>query len=132
MRFALISIAVNLVLNLVLILPLRHVGPPLATAIASTVNVWLLYRQLVRRGHFIADRRLRRRAPRLVLAALAMGAVLWRGQIYIMPYVHGSWFMRFGALAALVSGGVVVYALGTVVMGAFSRDDIALLVRRRR
>ena len=36
------------------------------------------------------------------------------------------------ALAALVSGGVVVYALGTVVMGAFSRDDIALLVRRRR
>ena len=131
-RFALISIAVNLVLNLVLILPLRHVGPPLATAIASTVNVWLLYRQLVRRGHFIADRRLRRRAPRLVLAALAMGAVLWRGQIYIMPYVHGSWFMRFGALAALVSGGVVVYALGTVVMGAFSRDDIALLVRRRR
>ena len=131
-RFALISIAVNLVGNLVLIVPLKHMGPPLATAIASSVNVWLLYHRLVRRGHFIADRRLRRRAPRLVLAAVAMGAVLWRGQIYMMPYVHGTWFMRFGALAALVSGGMLVYALATVIMGAFSRDDIALLLRRRR
>jgi len=131
-RFALISIAVNLVGNLMLIVPLRHMGPPLATAIASTVNVWMLYHRLVQRGHFIADRRLRRRAPRLVLAALAMGAVLWRGQLVMMPYVHGTWFVRFGALAALVSGGALVYALATVILGAFSRDDIALLLRRRR
>jgi putative peptidoglycan lipid II flippase len=112
--------------------PLQHIGPPLATAIASTVNVWMLYRRLVRRGHFMADRRLRRRAPRLLLSALAMGAVLWRGQMLIMPYVHGSWFMRFGALAALVCAGMVVYGLATVILGAFSRDDIALLFRRRR
>jgi len=75
---------------------------------------------------------LRRRAPRLAVAALAMGGVLWRGQMLIMPYVHGSWLMRFGALAALVSAGMVVYGLATVLMGAFSRDDIALLFRRRR
>lgn len=130
-RFAMISIAINLVGNLALIVPLRHMGPPLATAIASSVNVWMLYRRLERRGHFIADRRLRRRAPRLALAALAMGAVLWRAQGLMLPYVHGSWFMRFGALAALVSGGMVVYALATLVMGAFSRDDLALLLRRR-
>jgi len=129
-RYALISMAVNLVGNLILIVPLHHVGPPLATAIASTVNVWMLYRRLVQRGDFIADRRLRRRAPRLVLAALAMGAVLWRGQLLIMPYVHGSWAMRFGALGALVGGGMVVYGLATVIMGAFTRDDIAMLVRR--
>ncbi|WP_018075529.1 murein biosynthesis integral membrane protein MurJ [Novosphingobium nitrogenifigens] len=131
-RFAMISMAVNLVGNLVLILPLQHMGPPLATAIASTINVWMLYSTLVRRGHFIADRRLRRRAPRLTLAALAMGGVLWRGQELIMPYVHGSWPVRFGALVALVSSGMVVYGIATVVMGAFSRNDLVLLVRRRR
>jgi putative peptidoglycan lipid II flippase len=49
-RFATISMGVNLALNLILILPLRHMGPPLATAIASTVNVWLLYSTLVKRG----------------------------------------------------------------------------------
>ncbi|WP_353230975.1 murein biosynthesis integral membrane protein MurJ [Novosphingobium sp.] len=131
-RFALISIAVNLLGNLLLIMPLHHVGPPLATAIASTVNVWMLYRELGRRGHFIADARLRRRAPRLLFAALAMGAVLWRGQDLIAPYVHGSWAIRFAALAALVSAGMLVYGLATIVLGAFSRDDIALLLRRRR
>ena len=63
MRYAMISIAINLVLNLALILPLKHVGPPLATALASTVNVWMLYHTLKKRGHFETDARLRRRVP---------------------------------------------------------------------
>ncbi|MFC3173211.1 murein biosynthesis integral membrane protein MurJ [Novosphingobium bradum] len=131
-RYATVSMVVNLVGNLALILPLQHMGPPLATAIASTVNVAMLYRTLVARGHFVMDARLRRRAPRLVLAALAMGVALWFGQGLLTPYVHGTWLVRFAALAALVSAGTVVYGLATVVMGAFSKDDIALLLRRRR
>jgi putative peptidoglycan lipid II flippase len=131
-RFATMSMAVNLVGNLLLIVPLRHMGPPLATAIASTVNVWMLYRELVKRGHFIADAQLKRRAPRLALAALAMGAVLWAGQGLLMPYVHGTWLVRFATLAVLVSAGMVVYGLATVLLGAFSKDDLQLLLRRRR
>jgi putative peptidoglycan lipid II flippase len=131
-RYATISMGVNLALNLALIFPLAHVGPPLATALASTVNVWMLYRTLVKRGHFIADARLKRRAPRLALAALAMGIVLWLTQGLLMPYVHGTWLVRFAALAVLVSAGMVVYGLATVVLGAFSREDLALLLRRRR
>ena len=69
MRFAMISIAVNLALNLALIVPLEHIGPPLATALASTVNVWMLYHTLKKRGHFEADAQLRRRVPRLAVAA---------------------------------------------------------------
>ncbi len=45
-RYATISMVVNLVLNLALIVPLKHMGPPLATALASTVNVAMLYRTL--------------------------------------------------------------------------------------
>ena len=131
-RYATISMAVNLVLNLALILPLQHVGPPLATAIASTVNVAMLYRTLVARGQFITDARLRRRAPRLALAALAMGVVLWAGQGLLMPYVHGTWFVRFLTLAVLVSAGGLVYGLSAILLGAFSRDDLQLLLRRRR
>ena len=51
------SVGVNLVGNLILIPVLGrygygHVGPPLATAVASTVNVWMLYHTLKKRGHF--------------------------------------------------------------------------------
>ena len=131
-RYATISMALNLVLNLALILPLQHVGPPLATAIASTVNVALLYRTLVARGQFALDARLKRRLPRLALAALAMGAVLWTTQGLLMPYVHGTWFVRFAMLSVLVSAGGLVYGLCAILLGAFSKADLALLLRRKR
>ena len=131
-RYAMISMGVNLIGNLMLIVPLQHMGPPLATAIASTVNVWMLYRTLVKRGHFVADARLKRRVWRLALAALAMGGVLWLGQGLVMPYVQGTWTIRIAAMAALVTAGAVVYGLATVILGAFSRDDLKLLLRRRR
>lgn len=130
-RFATISMAVNLLLNLILILPLHHMGPPLATALSSTVNVVLLYTTLVKRGHFTMDARLRRRAWRLGVAALAMGAVLAFTQGYLLPYTHGGWFVRLGAMGVLVGGGVCVYGVATFALGAFTREDLGLLRRRR-
>ncbi|MEG3125603.1 murein biosynthesis integral membrane protein MurJ [Sphingomonas sp. GB1N7] len=130
-RYATISMAVNLVLNLALIVPLKHMGPPLATALASTVNVALLYGMLRRRGHFVPDARLKRRAWRLALAALAMGAILWLLQDLLMPYTHGSWLVRSTAMVVLVGAGGLVYAIATFVLGAFTRDDLAFLRRKR-
>lgn len=130
-RFAMISMGINLLGNLALIVPLQHMGPPLATAIASTVNVAMLYATLVKRGHFEVDARLKRRAPRLALAAVLMAAALWFGQDLMAPYVHGSWLVRGLALGALVSAGCLVYGLATIATGAFTRDDLQLLRRRR-
>jgi putative peptidoglycan lipid II flippase len=131
-RYAMQSMVVNLVGNLALIVPLRHMGPPLATAIASTVNVAMLYITLTRRGHFAPDARLKRRVPRLALAALAMGGVLWATQSQLMPYVHGTWLVRFVALAVLVGAGALVYGLATLALGAFTRADLATFFRRKR
>ena len=131
-RYAMISMVVNLVLNLVLIVPLAHMGPPLATAIASTVNVALLYRTLRQRGQFEPDARLRRRVWRFALAALAMGGVLWLLQGQLMPYTHGTWLVRSTAMAALVGAGCLVYAVAAFVLGAFSFDDLRALVTRRK
>lgn len=131
MRFAIISIAVNLVLNLAFILPLKHVGPPLATALASTVNVWMLYFTLKKRGHFESDARLRRRVPRLAVAALIMGAALYWFSPLVDPYMVGSIVRRFVALVVLVGAGVAVYGVACFVTGAFVVDDIKLLMNRR-
>jgi len=130
-KYATISMVVNLALNLALIVPLAHMGPPLATAIASTVNVWMLYATLRKRGHFAPDARLKRRAWRLALAALAMGAVLWTLQGLLTPYTHGTWTVRLAALAALVGGGALVYFAATLLLGAFTRDDLRLFRRKR-
>src|SRR3546814_17119427 len=72
-RYAMISIGVNIVGNMILIPMIGTIGPPLATSLASTIHVYMLYRKLCTRGHFVADAKLRRRLPRLVLAAALMG-----------------------------------------------------------
>ena len=132
MRFAMISIAVNLVLNLALIVPLKHMGPPLATALASTVNVWMLYHTLKKRRHFEADARLKRRIPRLALAAILMGVALFFIAPLLDPYMTGSIFRRAGGLIALCAAGGAVYAIACFVTGGFVLDDLKLMVRRTR
>ncbi|MEG3165082.1 murein biosynthesis integral membrane protein MurJ [Sphingomonas sp. PB2P19] len=131
-RYATMSMGINLVLNLILIKPLGHMGPPLATAIASTVNVALLYRTLVRRKHFTADARLVRRTWRLVVAALIMGVVMFFLNHLFQPFVTGSNLQRWGAMVVLVTTGGVVYGLATLATGAFRLGDIATLLRRSK
>ena len=135
-RLALWSVAINLVGNLVLI-PLLgrygvgQVGPPLATALASSVNVVALYVTLARRGHLTLDAQVRRRVPRLALAAAVMGAALLFVTPWIEPYLTGSLVTRGLALVALVGAGVAVYALACFVTGAYRPADLRSLRRKK-
>jgi putative peptidoglycan lipid II flippase len=107
-------------------------GPPLATALASTINVWMLYHELKKRGHFTADRRLRRAVPRLAVAAVLMGIALYFVAPVVVPYLTGSILRRAGGLVALVTAGLVVYGIGCLLTGAFALDDLKLLTKRAR
>lgn len=136
-RLAIYSMAVNLVGNIVLIpalgtIGMGHVGPPLATAVSSTVNVWMLWTTLRRRGHFETDRQLRRRAPRMAAAAVIMGGALFFLTPYVDPYLTQSLLVRIAALSVLVGGGAAVYALACFATGAFALDDLKALRRRAR
>ena len=130
-RYAMISVGVNIALNLALIPSVGHVGPPLATAIAATINVALLYRTLAKRGHFAADARLKRRLPRLALAAILMGVALWAGEALLDPYLTATFWTRVTALVVLVAAGGAAYALASLVTGAYRVADLKALVRRR-
>ncbi|HEU4967793.1 murein biosynthesis integral membrane protein MurJ [Sphingomonas sp.] len=135
-KFATISVGVNLVGNLVLIPTLGrvgfgHIGPPLATALASCLNTFMLYRELRRRGHFHADSRLKRRIPRLVLAALIMGAALFVLAPMAWPYLTGSIVRRAIALIVLTGGGAAVYGAACFLTGAFRVSDLRALLTRR-
>lgn len=130
-RFATISVGVNLVLNLALIPWIGHVGPPLATAVAATVNLVLLYRALGKRGHFAADAQLKRRLPRLALAAILMGGALYAGEQLLDPYLTGNLWMRFAALSALVGAGGALYVVACFVTRAYRVSDLKALIRRK-
>jgi len=135
-RYAIQSVGVNLVGNLTLI-PLLgqwgygHVGPPLATALSSTANVWLLYSTLSKRGYFIADAQLKRRIPRLALAAILMGVAIFGFDYLLDPWLTGRLWERYAALVTLVGAGVAVYGLACFLTGAFVLDDLKTLMKRR-
>lgn len=130
-RFAMLSIAVNLALNLALIPTIAHVGPPLATAIAAWVNVAMLYVTLRRRGHFALDRQLTHRLPRFAIAALLMGAALFGADQLVAPWTTGAILHRVIGMVALVGAGAIVYALACLATGAFRLADLRALLRRR-
>jgi putative peptidoglycan lipid II flippase len=73
----------------------------------------------------------RRKVPRLAVAAALMGATLLLVTPRIDPYLTGSIVSRGLALAVLVGAGVLVYALACFATGAFRVADLRSLLRRR-
>ena len=138
-KIGLITLAVNFALNIVFnagalapasvagSLPLLgHIGPPLATSIASIFNMVALAVVLRRRGHLVADAALLRRLPRMAAAAAAMGVTLWFAEAPLFQF--GRWF----GLMSLVTLGMGVYGVAALALGAFDARAFARLLRRRR
>ena len=108
-------LALNLALSLALMHPLRHVGPPLATTLAMTVNAALLCTLLLRRGYLVPDRLLWSRLARMCVATAAMAGALWAVRGLLVP--HPGAHVGFIALAVLVAGGMAVYAAAAAALG---------------
>lgn len=132
MRFAIISVVVNVTASLLLSLWLGHVGIALATTIAAWVNAGLLGITLSRRGLFALDDRLRRRLPRIVLSGLFMGALLLAGTYALRAnYAVGAGFVAAAwGLLLLVTGGVFSYFIIAHVTGAMRLGEIKSMLKR--
>jgi putative peptidoglycan lipid II flippase len=94
-------------------------------------NVAALWVMLWRRGHFVVDRQLARRLPRMLLASAAMGLVLvlatpvWQAS----EAVRG---LRWPVLAGLIGLGLATYFVVGWGLGAFRPDELRAALRRRR
>ncbi len=129
-KVGVLVVAVNLALNVVLTPVIGHVGIALATSVASWLNVLALGWLLMRRGRLVLDRRLRRAAPRLLAAAVAMAAVLLALQAMVFPLEGG--LARLGGVAVLVATGMVAYFGAAQAIGALDLREVRRMLRRRR
>lgn len=129
-RVALAAVAVNVVLKIALMGPLAQVGLAVGTAVGAWVNAGLLALVLYRRNLFHVDARLKRRLPRLVLAAAGLAGALALAQAWLAPWIFGTGLAeRLGGLAVLVTVGIVVYAALVLALGLFRRADLAVFRR---
>jgi putative peptidoglycan lipid II flippase len=111
-------LGLNVALSLALMTPLKHVGPPLATTLAMTVNVILLTVLLLRRGFLVPDRLLWSRMARMGVAAAAMAVTLWRLRVLLLSASAGT--VSILKLFVLVSVGLASYGLVAWMLGLAS------------
>jgi len=130
-RIGMVAIALNLVLNLLFMVPLAHAGPALATSLSAIFNVLSLAVVLSRRGQLALDRRLRRRLPRMALAALVMAGVLWFAERTVFAELGATAGLRWVGLAILVGSGLAGYVVAAQLFGAFDVRELLAVMRRR-
>jgi putative peptidoglycan lipid II flippase len=133
-RVGIATVVLNIALSLVLIRPLGHVGLATATALAAIANVAALWTVLYRRGHFLVEPRLAARLPRMVLASLAMGAVLWAAEtlVWAPAMESGVRGLRWAGLGLLIALGLATYAAAALALGAARLSEVKALLRRGR
>jgi putative peptidoglycan lipid II flippase len=121
------GLAVAIVLGVVL----GHVYGASGIAASIALGAWSSASALIRHGAvnfgFSIDAAARRRLPRIVLAALAMGGLLWISATF-GPDPHGGAQGIF--LGMLISTGIAVYGLLLVAFGAIAWDDAVAAIRQ--
>lgn len=128
--YALVAMLVNAALAIGLSGAIGFLAAATATTLASWVMVLLLWRGSRQFGQAArVDKRLKRVVPRIVLAAITMGAALWGGTVLLETSLVTAG-LRYGALAVLVLGAMVVYAVAILAFGALSRDDLKRALKR--
>jgi len=131
LKLAAVSVAVNIALSLALFPFLGHIGIALATAVAAWINTGLLALLLRRRAFLSLDERFRSRLPRILAAAIVMGALLWGLWTLLAPWFDAGIFARVAGLVLLVGGGLGAFAGLAFGFRAVERADLAALLGRR-
>jgi putative peptidoglycan lipid II flippase len=124
------SVALNLAMNLAFMVPLRHIGPALATSLAAIFNVGCLGMGLMRRGHLRLDARTKERVTRMLAATGCMAVVLWLVRRALFAPLLGS--SRMMALVVLVASGLLAYGITAIAFGAGDWAALRPLVARAR
>ena len=130
-RIGLASIALNLSLNVMLMGPMQHMGPPLASSLSNWANVIGLAAVLAWRGHMAIDRELLRAIARMLAACVAMAAALFLLERVAYAPLRAEALLRWAGLAALVGGGLVAYGASCFAVRLVRPSDLRALRRRK-
>jgi putative peptidoglycan lipid II flippase len=127
-KAALIGIAVNLLLKVVLMAPLAQVGLALGTAVGAWVNLLLVMGFAIRANHLTVDREMRTSFLKFA-AIVAVLALAFRVFVRVAPTLFAG-LPRFhdeATLLLLIVAGSAIYATAVVVL--FGRSWVRALVR---
>jgi putative peptidoglycan lipid II flippase len=137
MRFALISMGINIVLGAALFFGLRSTGEPgfpglaIATSIAAWVNVAMMAFSLRARGAYAPSPQASSRFVRITLVSAALGLVLFLAQSN-RAALEAALGTKEAAIALLILGGGTSYFVFLFLTGAVTFTEVRHAFQRDR
>jgi putative peptidoglycan lipid II flippase len=129
-HYALIAMAINLLVAIGLAPVFGWIAPAIATTLAGWVMVFLLMRGTRPLGEVAQfDDRFNARIWRICAASVVMGLALWATSAALDSALHMAG-LRYLALAGLVAAGMFVYFGTGQLIGAFRLSDFRKSMRR--
>ena len=126
------SLTLGVMSNFILVPMIGLAALPLSTAVSAWINCIALYAILHKRGHYALHGDVAFRVGRQLVAAIAMGAILWFLSNLLGDFMAQSRFFKIIGLGALMAaGGIVYFGLGWII-GAINKDDVVMLLRRKK
>lgn len=116
------ALIANMIFNLILIVPLAHVGLALATTLSAAMNAGMLWLGLRREGVYQAQPGWWRFLLRLVLSSGAMVGVIVLLNQDVGQWLAWGWPERCGFLAVLVVAAAGAYFAAMFLLGMRIRD----------
>ena len=124
----------GLAMTIVLAILLGRLFSVPGIAVAIALGGWSGALALIRRGAstfgFSIDAAARRRLPRIVAAALAMGGLLWLTAPFALASADASVPLHLLLVAALVAGGIAAYGLFLALLGVIRWNEAIGAFRR--
>jgi len=116
-RYGVIALISNIVLNLLLIVPLAHVGLALATSLSAFLNAGLLIKGLINYKVLTFTKAWWVFVARIIMASGFMLAVLLLLQDTPAQWLAWSDFVRVGKLLLICTLGGLAYSIALLVLG---------------
>lgn len=131
MKFATLSVIVNLALGVALFLgPLQYLGLAIATAVAGWINTVCLAAMLYHRGILRPDARLIGKLPRIGVAAAMMGVFLFFAERHADRITEMVYDHRLAALLVVAAVGAGIYGLSALLTGALRTSEVKAALTR--
>jgi putative peptidoglycan lipid II flippase len=126
------TLALGVIANFIWIEDVGIAIQPLSTSAAAWLNAAALYVLLAKRGHFRVEAWLGKRLGKQLIAALAMGATIWLVGGLLGGFFAGSVGERLIGTVALIGAGSLVYFTLAWVTGGMDKEDVLVLLRRKK
>jgi putative peptidoglycan lipid II flippase len=119
LKLSIITLLLNLILNLILIRPYSFFGIAIATVISSWLNVILLYYFLNKIGAIKPTKIYIMKLLKIILCNIILGIILIYSNALIVGFVDFSNLIRFTMLISVMLISLIFYLLSAHILGIY-------------